>query len=161
MYNRFLFLLPLFLSRLPSDNKKLTGNKNRPILHGPAANRELCFRKRLHLWLNECGWAQWRSEAECHPEADHKNAAFSPYFAPNNLKWAKIIFRPYQSIKNNKACWTSESNTLKLKWVLFFLPTTDLAFSACSTPFFSLLFQFFLTSLLFTHSMGSNKNVKH
>ena len=95
-----------------------------------------------------------------------------------------------KGISNNKASWTSQTNTHKLKWNLFFIVAYESCFFRLSPHFSSILFLFSLLSLhmhtsirtrhissnflpcwlsvssqphlalIFTHSRGLNKKLR-
>jgi len=88
---------------------------------------------------------QWRSEAKCLPGSTIKVPPFLPLkFAYKNLKWKKIMFSClFKDIRIDKASWKSQSNTHKLKRVLFFIVDYESCFFWLSPPSSSSIFLFF------------------
>jgi len=63
---------------------------------------------------------QWRSEAKCHLGQTTGVPSFpASNLGTRNARGSRFVF--IKDVTNNKASWTSQSSTYKLKGVLFFI----------------------------------------
>jgi len=79
------------------------------------------------------------------PGADHKSAVLStPQICLQKIEMKEDhISCLFKDTRIKKASWKSQSNTYKLKWVLFFIVDYESCFFCLSPSFSSLIFQFF------------------
>ena len=78
------------------------------------------------------------------PWSDHKRAALSiPQICLQKLKMKDHASRLFKDVRVNKAYWKSQSNTHKLKWVLFLIVDYESCFFDLWPPFSSLIFLHF------------------
>ena len=103
---------------------------------------------------------QWRNEAKCRPRPTTKVPLFPPLkVAHNNENERRSRFVLIRDIRNNKASWSPESNTHKLKWILFFIRDHESRFFCLFAIFLIIVFIFFLPYLhthLWTHHISLN-----
>ena len=104
--------------------------------------------KRAQKWVNE--WTrrprQWRSKAKCRPGPTIKCRPFNPSnLLTKILNERRSCLCLFKAIRMNKASSKSQSNTNKLKWVLFCIVEYESCFFCLSPRFLLLIFQFLLS----------------
>jgi len=99
---------------------------------------------KLLLGLENFALEQWPSEAKCRPGPTMKVPPFPHLkFTYRISNERRSYFVLIKDIRNNKSYWTSQLNTHKRKYILFFIVDYDYCFLCLSTTFSSLFFLFF------------------